>query len=135
MSSATDGCLACQSWHVCLGLPTLIYMDECIKEMKVSVWDLGATLNVRGVKQPPVARLYVDDTKLLAESEGMLHRIVDEFDRVCKRRQVKVNAGRSKVMVFERAKEHTTNFAKPYRVGQRLYLDVRYGWGRRKWSG
>ncbi len=45
----------------------------------------------------------------------MLKRIVDEFDRVCKRRKLKVNAGKSKVMVFERAKEQTINFEKPYR--------------------
>ncbi len=32
-----------------------------------------------------MASLYVDDTVLLAESEGMLQRIVDEFVRVCKR--------------------------------------------------
>ncbi len=37
-------------------------------------------------------------TLLLAESEGMLQMIVDEFDRVCKRRKLKVNAGNSKVM-------------------------------------
>ncbi len=42
-------------------------------------------------------------TVLLAESEGMLQRIVDEFDTVCKRRKLKVNAGKSKVMVFKRA--------------------------------
>ncbi len=68
----------------------------------------------------------------MAESEGMLQRLVDEFDRVCKWRKFKVNAGKSRVMVLERAREQTINFAKPYRVGQRLYLDVRYGWGRRK---
>ncbi len=64
-----------------------------------------------------VASLYADDTVLLAESEGMLQRIVDEFDRVCKRRKLKVDAGKSKVMVFERAREQTINFAKPCRVG------------------
>ncbi len=48
---------------------------------------------------------------VLAESEGMLQRIVDEFDRVCKRRKLKMNAGISKVMVFERAREQTINFA------------------------
>ncbi len=47
----------------------------------------------------------------------MLQRIVDEFDRVCKRRKLKVNAGKSKVMVFERARKQTIKFAKPYRVG------------------
>ncbi len=60
-----------------------------------------------------VAGLYVDDTELFAESEGMLQRIVDEFDRVCKWRKLKVKAGKSKVMVFERAREQTFNFAKP----------------------
>ncbi len=60
--------------------------------MKVGVRDLGARLNVRGVEQPLVAGLYADDTMLLAESEGMLQRIVDEFDRICKRRKLKVGA-------------------------------------------
>ncbi len=71
-----------------------MYMDGCIRDMKVSVRDLGARLNVRGVEQPWVAGLYADDTVLLAESEGMLQRIVDEFDRVCKRRKLKANAGK-----------------------------------------
>ncbi len=68
-------------------------------------------------------------TVLLAESEGMLQRIVHEFDRVCKSRKLKVNAGKSKVMIFDRAREQTINFANPYRVG----LDGRYDWGRRRW--
>ncbi len=75
--------------------------DMDIREMKVRVQDLSASLNVRGVEQPMVTGLYADDTVLLAESEGMLQRIVDEFDRVCKRRKLKVIAGKSKVMIFE----------------------------------
>ncbi len=68
-------------------------MYEKLKsDMKVGVRDLGARLNVREVEQSVVAGLYADDTVLLAESEGMLQRIVDEFDRVCKRRKLKVNA-------------------------------------------
>ncbi len=75
----------------CIMSPWLfnIYMDGCIREMKVRVQDLGARLNVRGVEQPVVAGLCLDDTVLLAESDGMLQRIVDEFDRVCKRRKLK----------------------------------------------
>ncbi len=42
-------------------------------------------------------------TVLLSESEKMLQGIVDEFDRVCKRRKLKVNVGKSKVMVLKRA--------------------------------
>ncbi len=66
--------------------------------------------------------LYTYDTVLLAESEGMLQRIVDEFDRICKRRKLKMNAGKSKVMVFKRAREQTVNFAKPYRMGSEAIL-------------
>ncbi len=82
-----------------------------------------------------MAGLYADDTVLLAESEGMLQRIVDEFDRLCKRRKLKVNTGKSKVMVFETAREHTINFLQSHiEWDQRLYyLNVRYGWERRRW--
>ncbi len=75
-------------------------------------------MNVRGVEQPLVVGLYADDTVLLAESEGKLQRIVDEFDRVCRRRKLKVNADTSKVMVFERAREQTRaiDFGKSYKV-------------------
>ncbi len=84
--------------------------------------DSGARLNVRGVEQPLMAVLYADDTVLLVESERMLQRSVNEFDRLCKRRKLKVNADKTKVMVFERAREQTTDSAKPYGVGsgQRL---------------
>ncbi len=57
------------------------------------------------------------DKVTLAESDGMLQRIVDAFDRICKRRKLKVNAGKSKVMVFEKAGQQTIDFAKPYRAG------------------
>ncbi len=43
---------------------------------------------------------------LVAESEGMLQRIIDEFESVYKRRKLKVNSGKSKVMVFERAADY-----------------------------
>ncbi len=78
----------------CIMSPWLfsIYMNGCIREKKVRVRDLGPRLHVRGVEQPLVAGLCEDDTVLLAETEGMLQRIVDEFDRVCKRRKFKVNA-------------------------------------------
>ncbi len=69
-------------------------------------------------------------TVLLAESEEMLQRTVDEFDKVCRR--VKVNAGKSKVMVFERATEETTDFAKPYRVGSEAMTGCKIWLGKEK---
>ncbi len=49
---------------------------------------------MRGVEQPLVVDLYVDDS--VTESEGMLQRIVEEFDRVCRRRKLIVNAGKAR---------------------------------------
>ncbi len=40
-----------------------------------------------------MADLYADDTVLLAEREGKLQRIVDEFDRVCKRKRERGEEG------------------------------------------
>ncbi len=71
-------------------------------------------------------------TVLLAESEGMLQRIVDEFDRVCRRKKLKVNAGKSKVMVFERAREQTIDFAKPFRGGPEAILGCKIWLGKEK---
>ncbi len=53
---------------------------------------------------------------------GIFQRIIDEFDSVCRRRKLKVNADKSKVIVFKRAREQTINFAKPYRVGSEAIL-------------
>ncbi len=39
-----------------------IYMDVCMREMKVRVRDIGARLKVRGVEQPLVSGLYADDS-------------------------------------------------------------------------
>ena len=42
--------------------------------------------------------LFADDTALVAETEEELRILVREFDSVCQRRKLKVNAGKSKVM-------------------------------------
>ncbi len=56
---------------------------------------------------PITSKLFTEtiDKVVLAESEGMRQRIVDKFDRICKSRKLKVNTGKSKVMVFEKAGE------------------------------
>ena len=41
--------------------------------------------------------LFVDDTALVADSEKLC-RLVSEFGRVCERRKLRVNVGKSKVM-------------------------------------
>ena len=42
--------------------------------------------------------LFADDTSLVADSEEKLCRLVCEFGRVCERRKLRVNVGKSKVM-------------------------------------
>ena len=42
--------------------------------------------------------LFADDTALVADSEKQLCRLVSEFGRVCERRKLRVNVGKSKVM-------------------------------------
>ncbi len=51
-------------------------------------------------------------TLLLAESERELQRVIHQFHSVCSRRKLRVNEGKSKVMVFERR----VDFGNPYRV-------------------
>jgi len=46
--------------------------------------------------------LFVDDTALVADSEEKLCRLVAEFGRVCDRRKLRVNRGKSKVMRYSR---------------------------------
>ena len=42
--------------------------------------------------------LFADDTTLVPDSEEKLCRLVSEFGRVCERRKLRVNVGKSKVM-------------------------------------
>ena len=54
---------------------------------------------------------------LFAKSEKELQRVVDEFYSVCIRIKLKVNAGKSKVMVFEKREVELVNFNTPYSRG------------------
>ncbi len=47
-------------------------------------------------------------------------------------RKLKVNASKRKVMVFERAREKTIDFAKPYRVGLEAIPECKIWLGREK---
>ncbi len=93
-----------------------IFMDRCIREMKCKVVNVGAKLRLNREVWSVITFPLVDDTVLLAESEGDLQRVVNEFYSVCKRRKVKVNAGKSKVMVFERREEEVIDFNASYWV-------------------
>ncbi len=93
-----------------------IIMDGCMRKKKCKVVNAGAKLRLSGEDWFVVTCLFVDNTVLLAESKGDLQRVVNEFYSVCERRKLKVNAGKSKVMVFERREEEVIDFNASYRV-------------------
>ena len=50
------------------------------------------------------------------KNEEEFQRVVDEFYNVCTRRKMKVNAVKSKMMVFERREQEVDNFSTPYKM-------------------
>ena len=73
-----------------------------MRGMRPEVGNVGVRLKKKGKGWAVVAFLFADDNVLFAKSEEELQRLVDEFYCVCPRRKLKVNAGKSKVMVFEK---------------------------------
>ncbi len=57
------------------------------------------------------------DTVLIAENESDLQNLLSVFNGVYKRRELKVNVNKSKVMVCERSRSEVVDFVCPYRVG------------------
>lgn len=55
--------------------------------------------------QSLVTGFYADDVMLMVENKRILQRTGDKFDRICKRRKFKVNVGKSKVKILEKAGE------------------------------
>ncbi|MCP4269458.1 MAG: hypothetical protein GY777_28465 [Candidatus Brocadiaceae bacterium] len=67
--------------------------------MNARVLGRGAELvGVNGENWELRQLLFADDTVLVADSEEKLRRLVTEFGRVCDRRKLRVNVGKSKVM-------------------------------------
>ncbi len=60
--------------------------------------------------------LFANDTALLAENVRDLQKIVDHFHNVCSRKKLRVNAGKSKVMVFGRRDVEVVDFGNTYMV-------------------
>ncbi len=65
-----------------------IFMDGCMRKMRSKVVNAGAKLRLNGEVWSVVTCLFADDTVFLAESEGDLQRVVNEFYSVCKRRKL-----------------------------------------------
>ena len=76
-----------------------VYMDGVVQDVNVRVLGKGLELlNANGGRSEINQLLFADDTALVADSENKLCRLVSEFGRVCERRKLRVNVGKSKVM-------------------------------------
>ena len=76
-----------------------VYMDGVVREVNVRVLGKGLELlSANGGRFEINQLLFADDAALVADSEEKLCRLVSEFDRVCERRKLRVNARKSKVM-------------------------------------
>ena len=76
-----------------------LYIDGVVREVNARVLGRGVELidandNAWQMNQ----LLFADDTVVVADSEEKLCQLVNEFGRVCKRRKLRVNVGKSKVM-------------------------------------
>ncbi len=93
-----------------------IYMDGVMRKVKGKVGEAEVRLYDEGRKWVLNSILFADDTVLIAESERNLQNLVTVFDSVCKRRKLKVNVNKSKVMICEQGRSEVVDFACPYRV-------------------
>ena len=79
------------------------YMDGVVREVNVRVLGKGLELlSANGGRFEISQLLFADDTALVADSKEKLCRLVSEFGRVCERRKLRFNEGKSKVMKCSR---------------------------------
>ena len=77
-----------------------VYMDVVMKELKMGIGRRGVRFQEEGREWRLPGLLYADDLVLYGESEEDLRLIVGRFIEVCRRRGLKCNAGKSKVMML-----------------------------------
>ena len=83
-----------------------IYMDGVVREVEVRARGKGAELSGEDGSRWEVSQLmFADDTALVSDTEEGLGGLVKEFGRVCERRLLRVNIGKSKVMKGSREGE------------------------------
>ena len=76
-----------------------LYMDRVVREVQTRTLGRGAQMVGDGEEKWEVSQLlFADDTVLDPDSKKKLERLVEEFCRVCRRRKLKVNVAKSKVM-------------------------------------
>ena len=86
----------------CIMSPCLfnVYMDTVMKELKMGMGRRGVRFQEEGIEWRLPGLLYADDLVLCGDLEEDLRAIVGRFIEVCRRRRLKVNAGKSKMIVL-----------------------------------
>ena len=83
-----------------------LYMDGVVREMNARARGMGLKLIDESENEWEMNQLlFADDTVIVADSEEKLNQLVSEFGRVCKRRKLRVNVGKSKVMRCTRSED------------------------------
>ena len=81
-----------------------LYMDGVVREVNDRVLGKGLELLSANGGRFEINQLFLsDDTALVADSKKKFCRLVSEFGRVCERRKLRVNVGKSKVMRCSRS--------------------------------
>ena len=76
-----------------------LYIDGVVREVNAQVLGRGLKLVDGNENEWELKQLvFADDTVVLTDSERKLCQLVAEFGRVCERRKLRVNVGKSKVM-------------------------------------
>ena len=76
-----------------------LYTDGVVREVNTRVLGRGLKLvDANGNEWELNQLLFVDDTVVVADSKRKLCQLVTEFGRMCERRKLRVNVGKSKVM-------------------------------------
>ena len=78
----------------------IVYMNKVMKEMNMGMGRREVRFLEEGREWRLPGLLYADDLFLCGESEEDLRATVGLFVEICRRRVLKVNAGKSKVMVL-----------------------------------
>ena len=88
--------------HGCIMSPWLfnVYMDAVMKEVKMGMGRRGVRFLEDGRESRLPGLLYADDSVLCGELEEDLRTMVGRYADLCRRSELKVNAGTSKVMVL-----------------------------------
>ena len=87
-------------YHITLAWLFNVYMDAVMKELKTGMGRGGVRLPKEGRGWILLGLLYADDLVLCSDLEEDLRAIVGRFIEVCRRRGLKVNEGKRKVMLI-----------------------------------